>query len=118
MDQDGFCYILDRKKDMVIVSGFNVYPNEIEAILAEHPDVIEAAVIGIPDEKTGESVKAFITSSNPNLSSDHILKHCEENLTAYKVPKFIEILNELPKSTVGKILRAELRQMQQQQNIA
>ncbi|MFH7764449.1 long-chain fatty acid--CoA ligase [Acinetobacter sp. BSP-28] len=113
VDQDGFCYILDRKKDMVIVSGFNVYPNEIEAILVEHPEVLEAAVIGIPDEQTGESVKAFITSSNPNLSSDHILKHCKENLTAYKVPKSIEILNELPKSTVGKILRAELRQIHQ-----
>ena len=95
---------------MVIISGFNIYPNEIEAILAEHPDVIEVPVISIPDDHTGESVKAFITSSNPNLSSDHMIKHCKEKLTAYKVPKFIEILNELPKSMVGKILRAELRQ--------
>ncbi|MGE8559625.1 MAG: AMP-binding enzyme, partial [Acinetobacter sp.] len=114
VDKDGFCYILDRKKDMVIVSGFNVYPNEIEAILTEHPDVIEAAVIGIPDQQTGETVKAFIASNNPNLSTTDILKHCKDNLTAYKVPKFIEIMSELPKSTVGKILRAELRQMEQQ----
>ncbi|MGS0705750.1 long-chain-fatty-acid--CoA ligase [Acinetobacter sp. ANC 3781] len=118
VDEDGFCYILDRKKDMVIVSGFNVYPNEIEAILVEHPDVIEAAVIGIPDKQTGESVKAFVALSNPHLSIDDILKHCKENLTAYKIPKFIEILSELPKSTVGKILRAELRQTEQQKNIA
>nr|WP_250852417.1 hypothetical protein [Acinetobacter sp. ANC 5414] len=82
--------------------------------MAAHPDVIEAAVISIPDEHTGESVKAFITSSNLNLSNDHIIKHCKENLTAYKVPKFIEILNELPNSTVRKILRAELRQREQQ----
>ncbi len=77
-------------------------PMIIEAILEKYPDIIEAAVIDIPDERTGELVKAFITSSNPNLSSDHILKHCKENLIAYKVPKFIEILNELPKLTVGK----------------
>lgn len=114
VDEDGFCYILDRKKDMVIVSGFNVYPNEIEAILAEHPDIIEAAVIGVPDDQTGESVKAFIASNNASLSVNEILKHCKDNLTAYKVPKSIEILNELPKSTVGKILRAELRQMESQ----
>lgn len=113
VDEDGFCYILDRKKDMVIVSGFNVYPNEIEAILVEHPDVFEAAVIGVPDPYTGESVKAFITSHNPHLLIADILKHCQDNLTAYKIPKSIEILTELPKSTVGKILRTELRQMEQ-----
>ena len=117
VDEDGFCYILDRKKDMVIVSGFNVYPNEIEAILAEHPDIIEAAVIGVPDDQTGESVKAFIASNNASLSVSEILKHCKDNLTAYKVPKSIEILNELPKSTVGKILRAELRQMESQKYV-
>ena len=113
VDEDGFCYILDRKKDMVIVSGFNVYPNEIEAILVEHPDVFEAAGIGVPDPHTGESVKAFITSHNPHLLIADILKHCKDNLTAYKIPKSIEILTELPKSTVGKILRTELRQMEQ-----
>ncbi len=114
LDEDGFCYILDRKKDMVLVSGFNVYPNEIEAVIAEHPDIIEVAVIGVPDVQTGEAVKANIATRNPSLSTDEILAHCKEHLTAYKVPKVIEILPELPKSTVGKILRAELRNLQQQ----
>lgn len=114
LDEDGFCYILDRKKDMVLVSGFNVYPNEIEAVIAEHPDIIEVAVIGMPDVQTGEAVKAYIATRNPSLSTDEILAHCKEHLTAYKVPKVIEILPELPKSTVGKILRAELRNLQQQ----
>lgn len=114
LDEDGFCYILDRKKDMVLVSGFNVYPNEIEAVIAEHPDIIEVAVIGVPDVQTGEAVKAYIATRNPSLSTDEILAHCKEYLTAYKVPKVIEILPELPKSTVGKILRAELRNLQQQ----
>ncbi len=114
LDEDGFCYILDRKKDMVLVSGFNVYPNEIEAVIAEHPDIIEVAVIGVPDVQTGEAVKAYIATRNPSLSTDEILAHCKEHLTAYKVPRVIEILPELPKSTVGKILRAELRNLQQQ----
>lgn len=114
LDEDGFCYILDRKKDMVLVSGFNVYPNEIEAVIAEHPDIIEVAVIGVPDVQTGEAVKAYIATRNPSLSTDEILAHCKEHLTAYKVPKVIEMLPELPKSTVGKILRAELRNLQQQ----
>lgn len=114
LDEDGFCYILDRKKDMVLVSGFNVYPNEIEAVIAEHPDIIEVAVIGVPDVQTGEAVKAYIATRNPSLFTDEILAHCKEHLTAYKVPKVIEILPELPKSTVGKILRAELRNLQQQ----
>lgn len=114
LDENGFCYILDRKKDMVLVSGFNVYPNEIEAVIAEHPDIIEVAVIGVPDVQTGEAVKAYIATRNPSLSTDEILAHCKEHLTAYKVPKVIEILPELPKSTVGKILRAELRNLQQQ----
>jgi len=114
LDEDGFCYILDRKKDMVLVSGFNVYPNEIEAVIAEHPEIIEVAVIGVPDVQTGEAVKAYIATRNPSLSTDEILAHCKEHLTAYKVPKVIEILPELPKSTVGKILRAELRNLQQQ----
>ncbi|RJL70860.1 long-chain-fatty-acid--CoA ligase [Acinetobacter radioresistens] len=114
LDEDGFCYILDRKKDMVLVSGFNVYPNEIEAVIAEHPDIIEVAVIGVPDVQTGEAVKAYIATRNPSLSTDEILAHCKEHLTAYKVPKVIEVLPELPKSTVGKILRAELRNLQQQ----
>ncbi|MEN8293705.1 long-chain fatty acid--CoA ligase [Acinetobacter radioresistens] len=114
LDEDGFCYILDRKKDMVLVSGFNVYPNEIEAVIAEHPEIIEVAVIGVPDVQTGEAVKAYIATRNPSLFTDEILAHCKEHLTAYKVPKVIEILPELPKSTVGKILRAELRNLQQQ----
>ena len=109
VDTEGFCYILDRKKDMVNVSGFNVYPNEVEAILTEHPEIIEAAVVSIPDAQTGEAVKAFITTHNPELALSSVIQHCKDNLTAYKVPKLIEIVPELPKSTVGKILRAELR---------
>ena len=116
LDAEGFCYILDRKKDMILVSGFNVYPNEIEAVIAEHPDIIEVAVIGMPDAQTGEAVKVYLASRNPALSTNDILAHCKENLTAYKIPKSIEILPELPKSTVGKILRAELRSLQQLQS--
>ena len=116
IDPDGFCYILDRKKDMVNVSGFNVYPNEVEAVLTEHPDILEAAVIAVPDEQTGEAVKAFIATSNPALSIDEVIRYCREQLTAYKVPKSVDILTELPKSTVGKILRAELRARQNVQS--
>ncbi len=112
LDQDGFCYILDRKKDMVNVSGFNVYPNEVEAVLVEHPHILEAAVIAVQDPSTGEAVKAYITTDNTELSIDEVIAHCRNYLTSYKVPKSIEILPELPKSTVGKILRATLRQQQ------
>ncbi|MEQ3639877.1 MAG: AMP-binding protein [Alteromonas sp.] len=106
--ESGAIKIVDRLKDMIIVSGFNVYPNEIEEILTSHPDVMEAAVVGKPDEKTGERVCAFITVSN-DIKVDDVTAFCKEQLTNYKVPKSIEILEELPKSTVGKILRRELR---------
>ncbi|RIA31891.1 long-chain acyl-CoA synthetase [Ectopseudomonas oleovorans] len=109
MDEDGYIRIVDRKKDMVLVSGFNVYPNEVEAVIAEHPDVIEVAVIGVPDEATGEAVCAFVALHRPGLDGEAIIRHCRERLTAYKVPKRIEFRDQLPKSPIGKILRAQLR---------
>lgn len=109
MDSQGMLSIVDRKKDMVIVSGFNVYPNEVESIIAEMPGVAEVAVIGVHDEKTGEAVKAVISLSDQALSEAAILLYCRQRLTAYKVPKQIEFREQLPKSPVGKILRAQLR---------
>ncbi len=106
---DGFIKIVDRLKDMVLVSGFNVYPNEIENVVYEHPDIVEAAVIGKPDEKTGEAVALYAVSSNPDLTAEALKNHCREHLTGYKLPKYITFLDELPKSAVGKILRRELR---------
>ncbi len=107
---DGFVKICDRLKDMILVSGFNVYPNEIEAVVSTHPDVVECAVVGVPDEKSGEAVKLYLVSSNPDLDADTVLGFCREQLTAYKVPRHVEIRDELPKSNVGKILRRELRE--------
>jgi long-chain acyl-CoA synthetase len=109
MSEDGFTRIVDRKKDMILVSGFNVYPNEIEEVIASHPGVLETAVIGLADEKSGEAVKAFIVRKDPNLTAEEIVKFCREQLTSYKVPKQIEFRTELPKTNVGKILRRELR---------
>ncbi|MGJ4998327.1 long-chain fatty acid--CoA ligase [Bradyrhizobium sp. HKCCYLR20261] len=109
MAADGSIKIVDRKKDMILVSGFNVYPNEVEEVIAAHPGVLETAVIGLPDEKTGEVVKAFVVKKDPNLTPEDIVKHCHEQLTNYKVPKQIEFRTELPKTNVGKILRRELR---------
>lgn len=106
---DGYIKIVDRKKDMIIVSGFNVYPNEVEDVACLHPDIVEAAAIGLEDPKTGEAVKLFLVKSNPNLTEKDVKDHCYENLTAYKVPKLIEFRDDLPKSAVGKILRKELR---------
>jgi len=110
IDERGFLYIVDRKKDMVLVSGFNVYPNEIEEVLSAHPDIVEAAVIGVPNAQTGEAVKAFIVKKNNGLSEAGVLQFCRQSLTGYKVPKFIEFRDELPKSNVGKVLRRELRE--------
>lgn len=110
MDQDGYIYILDRKKDMVIVSGFNVYPNEIEAVLGNHPHIQDVAVIGIPDDKTGESLLAYIVPSNDSLTIENVISFCQEHLTAYKVPKKFELRLDLPKTTVGKIMRNQLKQ--------
>ncbi|MEH6549982.1 MAG: AMP-binding protein [Pseudomonadales bacterium] len=106
---DGYIRIVDRKKDMVIVSGFNVYPNEVEDVLTDYAGVMEAAVIGIPNEKTGEAVKAFVVPAVDELSLTELESHCRENLAAYKVPRSFEVRTELPKSAVGKILRRELR---------
>ena len=109
MDEQGFFYIVDRKKDMILVSGFNVYPNEIEDVIALHPGVLEVAAIGVPDERSGEAVKVFIVRKDPMLSTPQIIAHCREHLTGYKVPSHVEFRSELPKTNVGKILRRELR---------
>jgi long-chain acyl-CoA synthetase len=109
MDADGYTRIVDRKKDMILVSGFNVYPNEIEEVIASHPGVLECAVIGVQDAKSGEAVKAFIVRKDPNLTPEEVIKFAATQLTAYKVPKQIEFRTDLPKTNVGKILRRELR---------
>ncbi|NVK37694.1 MAG: AMP-binding protein [Gammaproteobacteria bacterium] len=107
--ENGYMKIVDRKKDMIIVSGFNVYPNEIEDVVSSHPDIVECAAVGIPDEVTGEQVKIFAVSNNPALTGKEVTDFCRERLTAYKVPKLVEFREELPKTNVGKILRRELR---------
>jgi long-chain acyl-CoA synthetase len=109
IQEDGYMKIVDRKKDMIIVSGFNVYPNEIEDVISSHPDVVECAAVGIPDEVAGEKVKVFAVSTNPQLTAKDITDFCRERLTAYKVPKLVEFRDDLPKTNVGKILRRELR---------
>ena len=110
MSADGTTKIVDRKKDMILVSGFNVYPNEIEEVIASHPGVLECAVIGVQDAKSGEAVKAFIVRKDPSLTAEDVTKFCATQLTAYKVPKQIEFRTSLPKTNVGKILRRELRE--------
>ena len=110
IDEQGFITLVDRKKDMILVSGFNVYPNEIEDVIASHPGVLEVAAIGVPDERSGESVKVFIVRKDPGLTVEVVVAHCRENLTGYKIPHHIEFRDELPKSNVGKILRRELRE--------
>ncbi|KZC15862.1 long-chain fatty acid--CoA ligase [Rhodanobacter sp. FW510-R12] len=109
MDANGYFYIVDRKKDMILVSGFNVYPNEVEDAVMQHPGVLEVAAVGVPDEHSGEVVKLFVVRKDPNLTEDALRQFCRENLTGYKRPKFIEFRDSLPKSNVGKILRRELR---------
>lgn len=109
MDERGYTKIVDRKKDMILVSGFNVYPNEVEEVIASHPGVLECAVIGVQDAKSGEAVKAFIVKKDPNLTPEEVIKFCGTQLTGYKVPKQIEFRTDLPKTNVGKILRRELR---------
>ena len=112
MDADGFFKIVDRKKDMIKVSGFNVYPNEIENVLASHPKVLEIAAIGIPDAKSGEVIKVFIVKKDQSLSEEELRTFCHANLTNYKVPKFFEFRTELPKTNVGKILRRALKEQE------
>ena len=113
MDEQGYFYIVDRKKDMILVSGFNVYPNEVEDVIAMMPGVLEVAVIGVPDDKSGEAVKVFIVKKDSALSADAVKAFCRENLTGYKQPRYVEFRSELPKSNVGKILRKELREPSQ-----
>jgi long-chain acyl-CoA synthetase len=109
MDERGYVKIVDRKKDMIIVSGFNVYPNEVEGVVAMHPGVVECAAVGVPDERSGEAVKVFVVRKDPALTEAQLMDFCKQHLTGYKKPKFIEFRDELPKSNVGKILRRELR---------
>ncbi|GAA0660771.1 long-chain-fatty-acid--CoA ligase FadD [Rheinheimera tangshanensis] len=109
VDDDGFFYIVDRKKDMILVSGFNVYPNEIEEVVAMNDKVLEVAAIGVPNESTGEAVKIFVVKKDQSLTDIELIQHCKERLTGYKVPKLVEFRTELPKTNVGKILRRELK---------
>ncbi|MEE9333605.1 MAG: AMP-binding protein [Granulosicoccaceae bacterium] len=111
MDEKGFFRIVDRLKDMILVSGFNVYPNEIEAVLAMMPGVLESGAIGIPDDHSGETVKVVIVKKDPSLTKEQVLAHCKEELTGYKRPKVVQFVDELPKTNVGKILRRELREL-------
>jgi long-chain acyl-CoA synthetase len=110
MDPDGYFRIVDRKKDMILVSGFNVYPNEVEDVIATHPKVLEVAVIGVPDAQCGEAVKAYVVKKDPSLTEAEVIALCREQLTGYKVPRAIEFRDELPKTNVGKILRRALRE--------
>jgi long-chain acyl-CoA synthetase len=110
MDAKGFIRIVDRKKDMILVSGFNVYPNEIEQVVAMHPGVLEVAAIGVPDEHSGEVPKVFVVKKDPQLTEHDVLEHCRKELTGYKRPKYVEFRSELPKTNVGKILRRALRE--------
>jgi long-chain acyl-CoA synthetase len=111
MDANGFFYIVDRKKDMILVSGFNVYPNEVEDVIAGLEGVLEVAAIGVPDDKSGEAVKVFIVKKDPALTAEQVKAYCRDNLTGYKQPRFVEFRNDLPKTNVGKILRKELRDL-------
>lgn len=110
MDENGFIFIEDRKKDMIIVSGFNVYPNELEGVAVQMPGIEEAAAIGVPDEKSGEAVKLFVVSSDPSITKNDVIEFCRNELTGYKVPRQVEFRDELPKTNVGKILRRALRE--------
>jgi len=110
MDERGYVRIVDRKKDMILVSGFNVYPNEIEQVVCQHPGVLECAAVGVPDDRSGEAVKLFVVKTDGMLAEEELARFCRDNFTAYKRPKYIEFRDELPKSNVGKILRRELRQ--------
>ena len=116
MNQDGYTKIVDRKKDMINVSGFNVYPNELEEVIAKMPGVLETAVIGIPNEKSGEAVMVFIVKSDPSLTEEQVFEYCKQELTNYKRPKLIQFRDELPKTNVGKILRRELREIAAREN--
>ena len=109
MDEDGYIFIVDRKKDMIIVGGYNVYPREVEEVLYEHPKVVEAAVIGVPDEKLGETPQAYVVVRDGSLTEEELKTHCRKFLAKYKIPDKIIFIDELPKNTTGKILRRALR---------
>jgi len=109
VDADGYIKIVDRLKDMIIVSGFNVYPNELEQALTQHPEVLECAAIGVADEKAGEVVKMFVVASDSSLTEEQVIEFCKSNMAGYKVPKFVEFRDDLPKTNVGKVLRKELK---------
>jgi long-chain acyl-CoA synthetase len=109
MDERGAFSITDRKKDMVLVSGFNVFPNEVEDVLVRHPLVLEAAVVGVPDERTGEALKAVVVARGPGLEAEALIAHCRAYLAAYKVPRLYSFVDQLPKTPVGKVLRRALR---------
>jgi long-chain acyl-CoA synthetase len=115
-DPDGFIRIVDRKKEMILVSGFNVYPNEIEDCIVSMDKVLEAGVIGVPDAKSTEAVKAYVVKADPSLTEEEVLAHCKENLTGYKRPKYIAFTKELPKSNVGKIMRRILKENDLKEN--
>lgn len=110
-DADGFCRIVDRKKDLILVSGFNVYPNEVEDVIATHPGVLEVAAVGVPNEHSGEAVKVFVVKRDPNLTAEQVIAHAHKGLTNYKVPRSVEFRTELPKTNVGKILRRALKEV-------
>ena len=110
MDERGYVRIVDRKKDMIIVSGFNVYPNEVESVIISHPGVLEVAAIGVSDQKTGGAVKIVVVKKDPTLTAEALQKYCRDNLSGYKVPKYIEFRKELPKTNIGKVLRRKLRE--------
>ena len=109
VDEDGFFRIVDRKKDMILVSGFNVYPNEVEEVVLQHPDVQEVGAVGVPDEKSGEVVKVVVVKKSESLTAEDLIHFCRERLAGYKVPKHVEFRSELPKTNVGKVLRRALR---------
>ena len=108
VDEAGYVFLVDRKKDMILVSGFNVYPNEVEDAAALHPGVREVAAVGVPDERSGEAVKLYVIRKDPNLDAETLIAHCRTQLTGYKVPRYVEFREDLPRTNVGKILRREL----------
>jgi len=109
IDERGFVYIVDRKKDMILVSGFNVYPNEIEDVVAMMPGVLECCAVAAPDEHSGEKVRLVIVRKDPALTKEQVMAHCKQHLTGYKVPKIVEFWKEMPKTNVGKVLRREVK---------
>ena len=110
MDGEGFVYLVDRKKDMICVSGFNVFPSEVEEVVAMHPGVLEVGAIGVVDDRSGEAVKIVVVKKSPGLTRESLQEHCQQHLTRFKCPRYVEFADDLPKSNVGKILRRELRE--------